>query len=636
MKKFFLSLVMVAMCATVVSAQLLQRNAAQPLTPRSMKAPAAKVLGQNQLYMGPYVSDALSDNGLGLAAYEGVFRMGTVLPLEMVEPFNGGEVKAIRFGLCAPVSDGAVFIYPVTSLSPLALGEPLVQQDVATTVTGWNQVELTNPFTISTDGIVGLMLGYQYRQIKGNTSNSFPISVVNEGNILASYTNAGSLTNNQWQDIGLSDYGNLSIQAIVENENFPSYNLVMTNLVNYTYAKVSDGLAFTINLSNYGIATLENYTIDMLVDDEVKGTIDSPQALTMAGVNYQDICPLDGVTSGEHTFALRIKTVAGEEVTDGTTVSGTFMAYATAFPRQKNIVEQFTSTTCTWCPLGTTMLKALQNLCGDNMVWAAVHVNIPSSGDPYVISKGTQLANYLGCSSAPSGAFNRFDAEMTGTIIQSLGYYEEYAQMAAQMFKELYFDNNPTPALASVNIEPTYDESTRKLGIKVTGQLDEDFATIYGETMGLTVYVTEDSLVARQLNQGTYVNDYLHNNVVRAIPSAYNGDIISVAGKTEFEKAYVVTLNSTWNPEKMHVIALAHRRGAGTAKEVINCEQVPLLSTDVPGDINGDGVVDIADVNAVINMMLGKVEAVPAADLNNDGSVDISDVNAVINIMLGK
>ena len=51
-------------------------------------------------------------------------------------------------------------------------------------------------------------------------------------------------------------------------------------------------------------------------------------------------------------------------------------------------------------------------------------------------------------------------------------------------------------------------------------------------------------------------------------------------------------------------------------------------------DINQDGMVDIADVNAVINMMLGK--STTAADVNGDGQVDISDVNAVINAMLGK
>ena len=59
--------------------------------------------------------------------------------------------------------------------------------------------------------------------------------------------------------------------------------------------------------------------------------------------------------------------------------------------------------------------------------------------------------------------------------------------------------------------------------------------------------------------------------------------------------------------------------------------------TDViPGDIDGNGVVDIADVNAVINMMLGKTEMSDAADIDGNGLVDIADVNAVINLMLGK
>ena len=57
------------------------------------------------------------------------------------------------------------------------------------------------------------------------------------------------------------------------------------------------------------------------------------------------------------------------------------------------------------------------------------------------------------------------------------------------------------------------------------------------------------------------------------------------------------------------------------------------------GDINGDGQVDISDVNAVINIMLGKAQAssfIGNADVTGDNNVDISDVNAIINIMLGK
>ena len=55
------------------------------------------------------------------------------------------------------------------------------------------------------------------------------------------------------------------------------------------------------------------------------------------------------------------------------------------------------------------------------------------------------------------------------------------------------------------------------------------------------------------------------------------------------------------------------------------------------GDVDGNGTVDISDVNTVINVMLGKnSSAMLQADVTGDGTVDVADVNAVINIMLGK
>ena len=52
------------------------------------------------------------------------------------------------------------------------------------------------------------------------------------------------------------------------------------------------------------------------------------------------------------------------------------------------------------------------------------------------------------------------------------------------------------------------------------------------------------------------------------------------------------------------------------------------------GDVNGDGEVNITDVNAVIDAILGGNSS-PAADVNGDGEVNISDVNIVINIIFG-
>ena len=55
------------------------------------------------------------------------------------------------------------------------------------------------------------------------------------------------------------------------------------------------------------------------------------------------------------------------------------------------------------------------------------------------------------------------------------------------------------------------------------------------------------------------------------------------------------------------------------------------------GDLNGDRVVDVADVNIGINIILEinkDPEIKELADLTRDGHVDISDINAIINIIL--
>ena len=54
-------------------------------------------------------------------------------------------------------------------------------------------------------------------------------------------------------------------------------------------------------------------------------------------------------------------------------------------------------------------------------------------------------------------------------------------------------------------------------------------------------------------------------------------------------------------------------------------------------DINIDGNVDIADVNAVLNVMMGQASNISQedADVNSDGEVDIFDVNQIICVMLG-
>ena len=78
----------------------------------------------------------------------------------------------------------------------------------------------------------------------------------------------------------------------------------------------------------------------------------------------------------------------------------------------------------------------------------------------------------------------------------------------------------------------------------------------------------------------------------------------------------------------------------GTESGWSNIEEVTLFANEHPyaiGDVNHDNVVDIDDVTALINTVLGTPSgACPVcSDVNGDEVIDIDDVTALINSVLG-
>lgn len=58
-----------------------------------------------------------------------------------------------------------------------------------------------------------------------------------------------------------------------------------------------------------------------------------------------------------------------------------------------------------------------------------------------------------------------------------------------------------------------------------------------------------------------------------------------------------------------------------------------LAFAGLPGDVNGDGTVDVADISSIISVMAGDDSYGKAADVNGDGTVDVADISTVISIM---
>lgn len=89
-------------------------------------------------------------------------------------------------------------------------------------------------------------------------------------------------------------------------------------------------------------------------------------------------------------------------------------------------------------------------------------------------------------------------------------------------------------------------------------------------------------------------------------------------------------------PDGTNDIFLFEKPTIGTTNRTSS--YVSVINNILIGDVNGDGLVNIADVVCLINYILTGDETniiLANADLNGDGSINISDAVALVNIILG-
>lgn len=140
-------------------------------------------------------------------------------------------------------------------------------------------------------------------------------------------------------------------------------------------------------------------------------------------------------------------------------------------------------------------------------------------------------------------------------------------------------------------------------------------------------YCNQDGTMTFSTSSGT--SSFNANHYTARTNSMY------VLGITESGKLGFVKATGTAMPANK-----AWLEYTGTAELVLPIE----AETTLAGDVNRDGEVTIADVTALVNIILGKAteENNPddydfkAAKVNDDGEITIADVTALVNIILGK
>ena len=115
----------------------------------------------------------------------------------------------------------------------------------------------------------------------------------------------------------------------------------------------------------------------------------------------------------------------------------------------------------------------------------------------------------------------------------------------------------------------------------------------------------------------------------------YGGKIYSGEGQT-LTLEYTGTVPSGFALEGFRVNGTAIDGNTFTMPAKNVTVTYSLQPIAVPGDVNGDGTLSIADVTMLVNMVLGKADKNSAADVNGDGQVTIADVTQLVNLVLGK
>ena len=640
MKKF-LFLLLAVILPMAICAQLLDNNREFQRAPYALKTfqkhqmttPSRIDLAANQLIMGHYTTDdvASSNEGIGFTS-AGTKQLGTIITPEEVAVFNGGKIVKFRVGLANAANITKVLVARVTIAGAVST---LKSYTCNTNAAGWNEITLSSPYDISLSTGQGLLIGFEYKQVSGQ----YPLSAVQVGDIYPTLLK-GSLS---WSEVsGFDAYGNLSVQCVVESDNFPEYLINVSSLNLKKMIKLGDDITFSFNTKNLGIGeeiAAGACTYDVFIDGELVTTISNPQAFGKNALTIEGTIPSTGLTAGNHNFTVVVNSLNGEPIENPTSISKDFKIFVNGFARQMHLVEQFTSTGCTWCPVGSANL---QNLCNmrDDVAWVGIHVLFGSPTDPFASQQNDTIDSYQGVDALPEGTFDRtvgiesadgLTAVLSGTSASTMSAFMDYI-------------DDQSPSWATVNINSTFNEATREANITIDGELAPGFDGIMGEDAKLTVYITEDNLVAAQLNQGTIENNYVHNGVLRKALVSVKGVALNKNGDS-YKNEFTYTIPTAWKADNLNVIAFISRplnSGNYTDMYVNQANKRKLGEYDEPvttlrGDVDGSGTVGMDDLTALINYLVYNDATgldMEAANCDLIGGVGMDDLTALINYLV--
>lgn len=218
-------------------------------------------------------------------------------------------------------------------------------------------------------------------------------------------------------------------------------------------------------------------------------------------------------------------------------------------PERVVLLEDFTGQNCVNCPDAHAIIEGLQEQYGEAVVAVSIH------GGAFAISKDRTSfdAGYIGLGNEEGDYYNNLFSISSWPkgVINRRSIYD-YADWPAVVRREL---ERPSELAIELTADIISSEAGDKIDIDVTLLPQENIADGY-----LQVWVLESGIVARQrsLTQGL-IQNYVHNNVLRAAVNGEDGDEISLEAGFHDSHHYTIDVRENekerWNPDNLSIVA---------------------------------------------------------------------------------
>ncbi|MDE7135886.1 MAG: hypothetical protein K2N91_04580, partial [Muribaculaceae bacterium] len=214
-----------------------------------------------------------------------------------------------------------------------------------------------------------------------------------------------------WQNIS-SSYGFVTLGATIRGNDMPKNSVAILAIDGQPVAYQNQPIEFAFALQNNGVNPVENITVQYGIENEtpVENTFTISEPLTFNQMVVGSIG--DYVSQNAYKSAnlnLKVTAINGEANTSPQASDSypvVIVPEGKGFDRNV-VIEEFTSTSCAFCPVGYTAMEQIHEECTDGtIIPVCIHVNYPGR-DPLTAASYNSVYNNYCTEGVPSTTVNR-------------------------------------------------------------------------------------------------------------------------------------------------------------------------------------------------------------------------------------